>query len=95
MAIFFCPFINTRFMATKNFVALDKDFKVPFYKKMVKDQTLKFADYANCATWATGDSQIYTVKLEMNWMVLGPIIGAAAILLLMIIIGFMRMRSSA
>lgn len=82
---------------TKNFVALDKDFKVPFYKKMVKDQDINFTnDYQkNCPQWATQDSQIYTVKLEMNWMVLGPIIGVAAILLIMLIVGFMRMRSSA
>lgn len=81
---------------TKNFVSLDKDFKVPFYKKMVKDQDIAFSDFnKSCTTWAAQDSQIYTVKLEMNWMVLGPIIGVAVILLLMLIMGFMRMRSSA
>lgn len=83
-------------MSTKNFVALDKDFKVPFYKKMVKDQDIAYTDYnSSCKDWATTGSQIYTVKLEMNWMVLGPILGVAAILLLMLIMGFMRMRSSA
>ena len=36
-------------MSTKNFVALDKDFKVPFYKKMVKDQDIASSDYiSNC-----------------------------------------------
>ena len=83
-------------MSTKNFVALDKDFKVPFYKKMVKDQDIASSDYiSNCKNYVASDSQIYTVKLELNWMVLGPIIGAAAILLLLLIAGFMRMRSSA
>lgn len=81
--------------SSKNFLVLDKGTKPGFFKHIVRKSQYSLPTDAAMASLAAAipidkDSQVFEVAAELNWLVLGPIILVAVLLLFTILYYAMR-----
>jgi hypothetical protein len=84
--------------SSKNFLVLDKGTKPGFFKHIVKKSQYNLPTDASSlegVTPITKDSQVFEVAAELNWLVLGPIILVAVLLLFTILYYAMRHQKPA